>query len=800
MRKSPQVLFVYFLMIALGMVLIRPESASAQAGDGIKRQYNPETGRVNFISSISGRPLPASQVLGFTPDNTTDPALAIAQRFGPEFGLKDAVHELTAVRSVQAGNGRLIVRYQQAYKSIPVMAGELVVNTNLKGDLYSMNGEVALDLSVPIHPTIDSEEASRIALQAAAKWYRMTPGDLIASTPTLWIFDETLLRPSQRPAELVWRMELTSFAPFVPVRELVLVNAQNGSISLHFNQIDTGAKKVGTPGLSLSTGTLNAFGLNDRESVSLPSVSPIGGYRQTYTAKHGTSLPGQLLCDQTISPCTNGNNIDANLAHEYAAETWSFYDDHHNRDSIDNQGMTIISTVQYSSNYLNAFWDGTQMVYGDGMVADDIVGHELTHGVTQNESNLFYYYQSGAINESFSDLWGELIDQSNTSGNDAAGVKWQIGEDSPVGAFRSMSDPTIFGDPDSIASPNYDTDPFFQDNGGVHRNSGVNNKAAYLMVEGGTFGNKTVTALGVNKTLAVYYEAQTNLLTSGADYADLYNALHQACLNLVGGSQGITNANCQEVRDATDAVNMNTQPNSDSNYNTDAPYCDSDETPQDLFYDDMESGITNWIFGSPVGTTRWQIDSPEGPYAHSGQHALYAYDLPATVTDTYARLKSAVSIPSGAFLHFNQAFGFEDYFFLGSFDGGVLEYSTNGGASWVDAGSLFAINGYNGTIDSGYDNPLGGRLAFVGDSHGYISSRVSLSSLANQEVIFRWRMGLDTGGNDFGWWLDDVRIYTCNGFPLPTHPPVVSSIVRAGSSPTNAASVNFTVARGDGRV
>src|SRR5258706_12806639 len=791
-RKPIRVLIVYLLILALGLVLIQPMSAFAQARDGIKRQVDPGTGKVDFISSANGRPLAASQVLGLIPNRAADPALAIAQHFGSEFGLQNADQELTAIRSNHAKSGRVTVRYQQQYQGIPVMAGELIVNTNDQGDFYSMNGEVAPDLSLPTQPTIDSEQASRIALQAAAKWYRKTTADFIASTPTLWVFDESLLKPSQRPAELVWRMEVTPVDPFVPVRELVLVNAQRGSISLHFNQIDVGAKNIGTFESASSARAVKTTRLND--SASPLAVSPTSGYRKTYTANHSETLPGQFLCDQTKAVCTNGNNPDADKAHMYAAETWNFYHNHHGRNSIDNQGMTIISTVQYSTNYVNAFWDGTQMVYGDGMVADDIVGHELSHGVTQYESNLFYYYQSGAINESFSDVWGELLDQSKTSGNDAPAVKWQIGEDSPVGAFRSMSDPTLFGDPDSITSGNYDTDPLFQDNGGVHHNSGVNNKAAYLMVDGGTFGGKTITALGANNTLAVYYEVQTNLLTSGADYADLYSDLYQACLNLIGGPDGITSANCQEVRDATDAVSMNAQPTSDPNFNTDAPFCTSNLTPQALFSDDMESGTTKWTFGATSGGNRWQLDSAAyGPYAHSGLHSLYAYDMPATLTDTFARLKTAVSIPAGAYLRFSQAYGFEDSFYLGTFDGGVLEYITNGGTSWVDAGSLFVNNGYNGLIEPGYDNPLGGRSAFVGDSHGYISSRVNLNSLANQKVIFRWRMGLDTGGNDFGWWLDDVQIYTCSSNPnTATNTPTKTAISTSTTTPTSTHTATNT--------
>src|SRR3990172_8641247 len=125
------------------------------------------------------------------------------------------------------------------------------------------------------------------------------------------------------------------------------------------------------------------------------------------------------------------------------------------------------------------------MVYGDGSlktepqstwigfpVADDGVGHELTHGVTQFESNLFYYYQSGAINEAFSDLWGEFIDLENGTGNDDASVRWLMGEDvTGWGAIRDMENPPAFGDPDRILSANYYEGS--GDNGGGPLNSGA---------------------------------------------------------------------------------------------------------------------------------------------------------------------------------------------------------------------------------------------------------------------------------------------------------------------------------------
>src|SRR6185369_6471708 len=101
----------------------------------------------------------------------------------------------------------------------------------------------------------------------------------------------------------------------------------------------------------------------------------------------------------------------------------------------------------------NAFWNGSQMVYGNGYAsADDVVGHELTHAVTERTAGLFYYMQSGALNESFSDIFGETIDLGSTvgGGNDTLAARWLLGEDLLIGAIRNMSDPTVFGDPSRV--------------------------------------------------------------------------------------------------------------------------------------------------------------------------------------------------------------------------------------------------------------------------------------------------------------------------------------------------------------
>jgi len=747
-------------------------SASAQGKDGLKRQVNPQTGRVSFIGPESGHALPASQALG-TFIHPQNPAMALAKRFGTEFGLKNPERDLKEMKSHhhQAEDGRITARYQQHYQGVPVLGAELIVNTNANGDLYSMNGEVASDLSLSIQPTTDSEQARQTALQAVAKWYQKTSEDFLVSEPELWIYDESLLRQSTRPSELVWRMEVTPKDVGMPVRELVLVNAQRGSISLHFNQIDTAWNFYS------NNSSFNHLLNSDQTSADAvvhenPMFLTFSPLVNTYTANGTSSLPGSFLCNQSQPNCTNGSDPHADAAHKYAIGTFNLYDTQHNRNSIDNNGMIITSTAHYCDPilcpYPNAYWSGTQMVYGDQYgfpLADDVVAHELTHGVTQYESNLFSYYQSGAINESFSDLWGEYYDQTNGLGNDTAGVKWQIGEDvSGLGAIRNMSDPPALGDPDKMSSPNYYEGE--DDNGGVHANAGVNNKAIYLMVDGGSFNGKTVTALGWTKTAAIYYEANTNLLASGADYSDLYYALQQACSNLIG-QKGIASGDCTEVKDAVDAVEMNGQPA--PNFNTDAPYCDAGNPVTTIFSDDLESGTGNWTFTNGA-YPRWQLDSPSyGPYAQSGLHSLYADDYPDAITDASARL-TAFSVPSNAYLHFAQAYGFETGYNPGdptfyNFDGGVLEYSINNGSTWVDAGSLIDFNGYKGTIFTGAGNPLSGHSAFVGASHGYISTRLNLASLAGQTVSFRWRMGLDEAAYAWGWWVDNIKVYTCTIFP-----------------------------------
>jgi hypothetical protein len=539
------------------------------------------------------------------------------------------------------------------------------------------------------------------------------------------------------------------------------------------------------------------IGAYELDPASPPETPPsYGGWRKTYDAEHSWVLPGTLLCAGSHYSCTGGSDTHADAAHHYAGDTYAFYLKYHDRDSIDDAGMPIVSSVHYEVNYANAFWSSSkqQMVYGDAYgfpMADDVVAHELTHGVTDYTSNLFYYYQSGAINESFSDMWGEFVDLKNGDGDDRKMVRWLIGEDiTGLGAIRDMENPPAYGHPDKMSSPKYYTGGAdygrYGDNGGVHINSGVNNKAVYLLTDGGDFNGYKIAKLGIAKVSAIYYEVQTNLLTSGADYKDLYNALYQACMHVVGGADGITYPDCVEVRKATDAVEMNQEPI--AKYNPEATVCPEGKFPVDLFYADFEDGTGKWVFKAVKGTSAWKLATG---YATSGTGLLWGDDGYSS-SDSYAMMKPYIALPTGtrSYLHFNHAFGFE----YPDYDGGWLEYRVSSGSSWIDARPLLEeglnYTGKINTVIGNGDNRHTGRRAFIGDSHGYVSSRYKLTSLAGKSVRFRWRMSTDSVYHDWGWFLDDVRIYTCGTVPSLTYEGHTIDDDNVGSSSGN----------GDGKV
>jgi len=216
--------------------------------------------------------------------------------------------------------------------------------------------------------------------------------------------------------------------------------------------------------------------------------------RTIFDAENKESLPGTLVRHEG-GRATGGKIVKE--SYDYSGATYNFYKEIFDRNSIDTRGMRLDSTVHYGHNYNNAFWNGTQMVYGDGdgeifqrfTKCIDVVGHELTHGVTQYEAALEYEGEAGALNESFSDVFGSLVKQYHLN-QTVDKADWLIGEGllsrKVKGiALRSMKEPgTAYDDPTIGKDPQIghwkDYKTISSDNGGVHINSGIPNRAFYL--------------------------------------------------------------------------------------------------------------------------------------------------------------------------------------------------------------------------------------------------------------------------------------------------------------------------------
>jgi bacillolysin len=743
------------LIVVGGLFSASPALAASNEAAALKRALGPnvrvaehrETGLVRFVGTAAGKPI--SRPAGLTRSSSSSQAArGFLERHGKAFGISDQSRELRVAATEAGTSGRSAVRFQQLAEGVPVLGGELVVNLDADKNVLSANGEALPAGGVTTSPQVVSEAARQNAVAAVAKTHGVAPSSLKATIPELWIYDSRILGgPGLERPVLVWRLEVRG-EDAVPINELILIDAARGSVALRIDQIAHAKNRT----------VCDANNTDGDPGGTYPCVTTVRSEGQ-----------GPV-----------GSPADVNVAYDFAGDTYDYFFTRFGRDSLDGAGLPLKSTVRYCDPadpcpMQNAFWDGSQMAYGQGFAAaDDVVGHELTHGVTDFSAHLFYYFQSGAINESMSDVFGEFvdIDQHITAG-DTAATRWKLGEDLSIGAIRDMEDPALFGQPDRMTSPNYAADAVDEvngDSGGVHTNSGVNNKAAFLMTDGATFNTRTVTGLGITKVARIYYTVLTTMLTSASDYADLANALPQACANLVG-TAGITAADCGEVSDAVAAVEMSVSPPA-SPTTPDAPVCPSGFAATTLFADDIES----------PNSGRWTLQPswyyPQNPnpfsdatYATSGTKNIWGDDRDS-VGDYSIAMSQNVAIPAGspaAFLRFNHAFGFED---AGSdaWDGGLLEYSLNNGP-FNDIGSLLTEGGYNGTISTASNNPLEGRNAFVRESNGYGSSRATITSLAGQNVRFRFRIGTDVNGFDDGWFIDDVQVYYCGTLPPPPPPP-----------------------------
>ncbi len=471
----------------------------------------------------------------------TEKAVGFLRQHAVAFGIKSPAVTFDLQR-VKTDHGRTYARLQQKYGELPVFCGETIVQLSADGYVEAVISDIAHALDdldngkIPVLPSVDAEAAVSEAIDEVTRSYeartqnagtKSTEESLsifrrnLTAAPgtTLFIYDPTVVG-SVGSACLVWKVTVFSQTDATE-KHVVLVDAASRKVALMYPLVYTALERV----------------IKDQENDE--ELEPV------------------IVREEGDPQC---GIEDADTVYDYFGDVYDFYSSSFNRDSIDDEGLPLVGTVRVCGSTAcddqcpcpNAYWDGEsrQMSFGEGYVADDVIGHELTHGVTSHESGLIYLNQSGAINESLSDVFGEFVDLTNGAGLDTSEVRWLLGEDVPGGAMRNMKDPPASA---STACPDRMSSQYFfppvgpntpewllpyLDWGGVHINSGVNNKLCYLLVDGtdgepgGQFNGRTVAGMGISLIADLYYECQTNLLTSGASYRALYYALEQAALNL----------------------------------------------------------------------------------------------------------------------------------------------------------------------------------------------------------------------------------------------------------------------------
>ena len=443
-------------------------------------------------------------------------------------------------------------KYKQVYKGLDVDLRTVTLHVkDGKIKRYSSNYLSVNDLDV--NPILSETEAFKNAKTS------------IESKKYAWEADKNIDLPKgelviiqssySEQVHLAYKFDIYSYEPIA--RAYVYVDAKSGKIVAKHNRIHH--IDVPASGSTLFNGTQSFVADSAVTDTFYLKQTTNGNGIETYSANNQWGW--WWITDIKTVDKNTWEDRTAVSAHWGAEQTHDYYLTKHGRNSYDGAGSKIISYVHIGVNYINAFWNGVSMNYGDGdstvgpgyapLVALDICGHEITHGVTTSSANLIYEKESGALNESFSDIFGEAVERNATGSNN-----WQLGTDIGVnasGAIRSMDNPNAFNDPDTYGGT-YWLDPVgcipnpnLNDNCGVHINSGVQNKWFYILSEGesGTNDNGynyNVTGIGFDKAAAIAFRNLTVYLTPTSTFKDARLGSIAAAEDLYGVASTEANA------------------------------------------------------------------------------------------------------------------------------------------------------------------------------------------------------------------------------------------------------------------
>ncbi|MBF8457232.1 M4 family metallopeptidase [Kaistella sp. G5-32] len=700
--------------------------------------------------------------------------------------------EMVFVEETTDNYGLQNVIYRQSYNGIPVYDGILKFHFNGKGQLSSLNGNTISNIKVSTVASISPAEAGAIAANLVKDQNITTSKNpLEIAKNNLLIFPKNMVQGGQVVSYLAYEVEVTNKSD---VREFLFIDAQTGELVEQFTGIHPIDRKL------YETNT-NATNLKWKEGDVFPGALDQWQQSEVVTAEH----------------------------------VYNFFKNAFNYVSYNGADRSMV-TVNNDPGIScpNANWNGSTANYCTGVAADDVVAHEWGHAYTEYTSGLIYQYQSGALNESYSDVWGETIDLLNgyfddgenlavrTTTNCSESIRWKMGEKATAfGApIRDMWNPKCNSNPASVIDTSYYCGT--GDSGGVHRNSGVTNHLYALLVDGGTFNGYTINGIGFVKAAHLWWRAQKNYLTPTSDFAVFADALEASANDLIGiNLQGISTtlipaglsgqswaaSDIQNLKNAILAVQLRTSPNTQCNY---VPILKA--TPDlcataisgALFSENWENGLGNWTVNNiPTNPSSWEnrdwIIKSNLPKGRTGK-AIFGADpvngnCTTSMQNGILRLESPLitfpTFTTGIYqMAFNHYVATE-----AKWDGGNIKYSLNGGAWTLLPKTAFTQNAYNSTLDgtTQSDNPLKGQAAFTGTDGGSLGgswgqsvidlSKIGVVSASN--IKFRFEVGTDGCNGIDGWYLDEIYVYNCDNPLLAVENLSMNNAVQVFPNPTS---------------
>jgi Zn-dependent metalloprotease len=628
--------------------------------------------------------------------------------------------------------GQTHVKFQQTLKGLPVFGAEYIVHSNAGGNVIGMNGHLTKDdAKLPRTPTVDAVSASaRASAQAGIK-----NGRTLGGATLMYVINE------KGNAFLAWMTRVEH------------VNTQGPQIDKVFADATTGDLVLTAPEYKYAKS------------------------RSTYSANNGTALPGTLKRSEGSADI---GDLAVDAAHNYAGNVYDYYKNVHGRDSYDNAGATIKSSAHYSTSYNNAFWNGTQMVYGDGdgtqfialSRALDVDAHELTHAVTERTANLTYSNESGALNEATSDILGNSCEAYSKNGGTPNANTWKVGEDiytpnTAGDALRYMNDPAAAGDYDYYPTRYTGT----ADNGGVHSNSGIANLAYYLMVMGGPHprGKTTVNVTPLSATSStsldmaqkIWYRALTVYFTASTNFQGARTATVQAATDLYGAAAAAT------VTSAWDCVAV---PGGGGGGGGGVTTLTNNQTVTGL--SGATGSFTNYKITVPAGQTQLKITMSGGTgdadlYVKRGaQPTLTVYDYRPYLSGNNETVTVTNPVAGDWYISLNGYAAYSGVSLNANYTGGAAQCTNYSGSLSGTGVSQYTptTSGYVSSVSGSHTGKLTGPASgadfdlYLEKLSGTTWSSVAsgLSATANENVTYsgtsgtyRWRVYSYTGSGSY---------------------------------------------------